>query len=123
MLQFARSVLDQLPDTADPLVVWPQQTVLAPLFPVAQMLFGIPASTSDDERSFSGAGLVLGNLRTRMDLDNFRREQRVRQFLTLGTDPHTSTGRQELLARSNRIIERFAMTLERVREELRANNH
>ena len=57
-----------------------------------------------------------------MDLDNFRREQRVRQFLTLGTDPHTSAGRQERLARSNSIIERFAMTLERVREEILRNN-
>lgn len=122
MLVLARTLLDGLPDTADPLVEWPKLTVLAPLFPLAQMLFGIPASTSDDERTFSGAGLVLGNLRTRMDLDNFRREQRVRQFLTLGTDPHTSSGRAERLSRSNRIIERFAMTLERVREEINRND-
>lgn len=123
MLGLARTMLDALEDTVDPLEWWPQQQVLSPLFPLAQMLFAIPASTSDDERSFSGAGLVLGNLRTRMDLDNFRREQRVRQYLTLGTDPHAQMGRQERLARSNTILERFALTLERVREEQRAREN
>jgi len=40
------------------------------------------------------------------------------QFLT----PHPSSGRAEGLLRSNRIIERFTPTLERVREEMNRNN-
>jgi hypothetical protein len=120
MLGLARSMLDELDDTVDPLEWWPQQQVLSPLFPIVQMLFAIPASTSDDERTFSGAGLVLGNLRTRMELDNFRREQRIRQFLTLGTDPHSQAGRTERLARSNLILEQFAIKLEQTRDQERA---
>jgi len=111
-LTVARSTLDTLEDTEDPLECWPSMELLAPLHPVAQMLLAIPASTSEDERSFSSAGLTLGKLRTRMDLDNYRREQRVRQYLTSGTDPQSQAGRQERLNRSNTLIERFALIIQ-----------
>jgi hypothetical protein len=87
------------------------------------MLFGIPASTSDDERSFSSAGLILGKLRTRLDLDNFRREQRIRQFLILGTDPDTQKGRAERLERSGRVLERFARNVAAARGAVAAQPH
>ena len=87
VLELARTMLDRLDEAINPFEWWPLQSNLSVLFPLAKMLLAIPASTSEDERTFSSAGFTLDKLRTRMDLDNFRREHRARQFLVAGTDP------------------------------------
>lgn len=103
-LTWARTSLNDADDHVDPLLWWPQQAELGPLFPIAKMLFAIPASTADDERTFSGAGFVLNARRTRLDIDNFRREHRTRQFLTEGTSLNAAVGRQLRLQRAQTLL-------------------
>ncbi len=71
------------------------------------MLFAIPASSADCERSFSSAGFTLDSRRNRMDVEVFRQEHRLRRFLVSGTDLHTQVGRQTRLDRMNLLINRY----------------
>ncbi len=73
MLELARARLDLANEDENPLVWWPNNPDLSALFPVAKMLFSMPASTGEDERGFSSAGFTLNQRRSRLDLDNFRR--------------------------------------------------
>src|SRR5262245_27334593 len=47
--------------------------------------------SADDERVFSSAGFTLNQRRTRLDINNFRREHRVRQFLIGGAQSGTQS--------------------------------
>ena len=119
-LELARTMLNQVDEDVNPLEWWPSKSNLSALFPLAQMLFAIPASTSDDERSFSSAGFTLDKLRTRLDLDNFRREHRIRQFLVAGTDPHHQEGRKLREERAVGLIRQLASLLNQVNAERQA---
>jgi len=66
-LAVARDSLDEDPEDADPLVWWPSHPEYTALFPVAKMLLQIPASSAEDERSFSSASFILDQRRTRLD--------------------------------------------------------
>jgi hypothetical protein len=98
-IEQARDDLDEEQPEQDPLVWWPRQVHLGVLFPLAKMLFAIPDSSAEDERVFSSAGFTLNQRRTRLDLDNFRREHRIRQFLRGGAAQH-----QTLTDRANRLM-------------------
>lgn len=104
-LDLARFKLDQLDPHADPLDWWGHQDDLSLIHRVVKMLFQIPASSAENERSFSSASFVLDQRRTRLDLDNFRREHRIRRALCAGATP------AERLRRSNELIERFSQEL------------
>jgi hypothetical protein len=106
-VRMARMLLAPLGEETDPLIWWPQQIGLGALFPLAMMLFAIPASSADNERSFSSAGLTLGSRRSRLELEAFRMEHRIRRFLVAGTNGATQEGRQERLNRVARILDRF----------------
>jgi len=104
-LEDIREQLALVDDTDDPLILWPRSNVeMSILFPVARMLFAIPASTADDERTFSSAGFTLNQRRGRLHLDNFRREHRIRQFLASGTDLNSQVGRRARLSRANTLL-------------------
>ena len=64
VLQLARELLNGAATDVDPLRWWPQQHHLASLFPLAKMLLAIPASSADNERSFSSASYTMGIRRT-----------------------------------------------------------
>jgi hypothetical protein len=97
-----RDSLDEEPEDEDPLVWWPSHPEYTALFPVAKMLLQIPASSAENERSFSSASFILDQRRTRLDIDNFRREHRIRRAVCVGRTP------AEKLEFSNGLIERFA---------------
>jgi len=108
MLQLARSRLDDANQDLDPLVWWPENPDLSALFPAAKMLFSMPASTGEDERGFSSAGFTLNQRRSRLDLDNFRHEHRIRHFLTADADYNSQNGRRERLLRAHGLLEEYA---------------
>lgn len=107
-LQLARQLLDEAPPNEDPLLWWPHQASLAPLFPLAKLLFAIPASSADNERSFSSASFTLDSRRYRTDIENFRSEHRIRRFIVAGTDGNSQDGRGVRLERVRSLLERFA---------------
>jgi len=117
-LSEARADLDGVADTTDPLSWWPQQAALGTLFDVARMYLAIPASTADDERVFSSAGFTLNARRTRLDLDNFRREHRVRQFVASGTSLNEQAGRNRRLELTRTLMQQVgALQLQRQRPD------
>lgn len=71
------------------------------------MYLAIPASTADDERVFSSTGFILNQRRTRLDLDNFRRESRVRQYVTIGNPTTSQAGRQRRLRAAQTLMEKL----------------
>jgi hypothetical protein len=81
----ARRLLSAEDVNKDPLEWWPQHAELGAIHSLARMFLAIPATSADDERVFSSAGFTLNQRRTRLGLDNFRREHRIRQFLRGGT--------------------------------------
>lgn len=83
-LQTARAELDNATADEDPLLWWPLHPEFTSLYSVAKMYLQIPASSAENERSFSSASFILDPRRTRLDLDNFRREHRLRRFLLAG---------------------------------------
>lgn len=93
-LEDARASLNVLDPSTDPLGWWPSQTDYRVLFDAVKMYLAIPAPTADDERVFSSAGFILNQRRTRIDLDNFRRECGIRQFITIGNPTTSALGRQ-----------------------------
>jgi hypothetical protein len=113
-LEVARDALDDTDVDFDPLIWWPSHPEYTLLYPVAKMLLQIPLSSAENERSFSSASFVLDQRRTRLDIDNFRREHRIRRALCSGTTP------QEKLERSNELIERFSQSLDEARMAARA---
>ena len=60
------------------------------------------------ERAFSSASYTMGPRRTRLEIDNFRAEHRLRRFITACTDGDSHAGRELRLARVERILDRFA---------------
>ena len=58
---------------------------------------------AENERSFSSASFILDQRRTWLDIDNIRREHRIRRALCVGRTP------AEKLEFSNGLIERFAV--------------
>ena len=66
------------------------------------MLLQIPDSSAENERSFSSASFILDQRRTRLDIDNFRLEHRIRRALVAGRS------QEEKLQCSNELIQRFA---------------
>src|SRR5262249_46394619 len=108
-IRMARRLLDTLGEETDALEWWPQQqSTLGPLFSLAKMLFAIPVTSADNERSFSSAGFTLDDRRTRLELESFRSEHRVRRFIVACADNQTAEGRQLRLERVGRLLERFA---------------
>jgi hypothetical protein len=103
----ARRRLDEEDPATDPLEWWQQHPEFTILYPVAKMYLQIPASSAENERSFSSASFVLDDLRTRLDLDNFRREHRLRRFLLSGNPRMTADD----------LLQRFVDELERRRNE------
>jgi hypothetical protein len=108
----ARAELNMAAADENPLEWWPHRQHLASLFPVVQMLLAIPASSAEDERVFSSASFIQNQRRTRLELDNFRKEQRVRRFLAAGTNIHTQEGRQKRMEQVNLLLRRFSETAE-----------
>ena len=97
LLELARKRLDRLQPDVDPLKWWPAQDDLGMLFPLVKMLLVAPASSADSERSFSSASFTLDIKISRMDVETFRREHRLRRFLVAGTSLQTREGRQQRL--------------------------
>lgn len=112
-LELARNELDAADEDLDPLLWWPQHPRLAGLFPLAKMLFAIPAATAEDERSFSSAGFTLDQRRTRLELDNFRREHRIRQFL-LHSGVTRGRTREGIQDRCHNLLQKYANRLQQV---------
>jgi hypothetical protein len=108
VLQLARELLNGAAADVDPLQWWPQQQHLASLFPLVKMMLAVPASSADNERSFSSASYTLGIRRTRLELETFRAEHRIRRFLVGCADLHSQAGRQRRLDRMNRLLEQYA---------------
>lgn len=106
-IELAKHQLDEVDESADPLAWWPQKKELSLLFPVAQMLFAIPASSAEDERAFSSAGFLLNQRRGRLALDSFKAEFRVRQFIVEGTSVHTQDGRQARMDRFAKLLDLY----------------
>lgn len=100
--------LDPNDPANDPLKWIPTKSDARVLFPVAKLYLAIPSSSAEDERNFSSAGVTLDKLRSRLDIDNFRYEHRVRRFLTAGTDAQTQAGRALRQLRAERLLLRFS---------------
>jgi hypothetical protein len=115
-LAFAR--LSKLDPKTDPLVWWPRQKDLAQLFPLVKMLLAVPASSAENERSFSSASFTLDNHRYRTAVSTFRQEHRVRRFLVSGNNVDTQEGRRGRLNQMNRLLEHYSRIINaRIREE------
>lgn len=106
-LPVARRALDRLDNNVDLLSWWPQQKHLAALFPLVKMLYAIPASSADNERAFSSASYTLGPRRTRLDLEAFRSEHRIRRFIVAGNDGGSHAGRIQRLERVRDLLRHY----------------
>jgi hypothetical protein len=108
-LNMAVRKLVLLPADTDPLRWWPcQREQLGTLFPLVKMLLAVPATSADNERAFSSAGFTLDIRRSRLDIEVFRREHRVRRFFVGGTDAHSAQGRQLKLSRLSDFLDYYA---------------
>jgi hypothetical protein len=107
-LPIARRALDRLDADVDLLSWWPQQQHLAVLFPLVKMLYAIPASSADNERAFSSASYTLGPRRTRLELEAFRSEHRIRRFIVAGSDGDSQAGRARRLERVRSLLRHYA---------------
>ena len=110
-LNLAWTQLDKAGKDENPLAWWPAHPRLAALINYAKMLFAIPASSADNERAFSSAGFTMDSRRTRLDIETFRMEHRIRRFIVAGTDGSTQEGRQMRHARVRKLLEHFALIL------------
>ncbi len=102
-----REDLDRLDPNIDPFVWIPSHPEYTVVFDLAKELLGIPSSTGEDERTFSSAGNILSKCRTQLDIENFRREHRIRRFLTGGSDAQTSEGSKLRVSRVEKLLDRF----------------
>jgi hypothetical protein len=113
LLDDVRDELDGMDARLDPLLLWPTQFKdYSKLFPGAKMMFGIPCASAENERSFSSASFVLQDCRTKLDVDNFRREHRIRRFLCAGVDTSTQEGRNEKTGRALELLGHYAQQLD-----------
>ena len=104
-MKTTRVLLDDAPEDEDPLAWWPAHQDFSNIYRVVKMLLQIPASSAENERSFSSASFILDERRTRLDLDNFRREHRIRRAICAGTTP------EQRLQLSNELMQRFSQLL------------
>lgn len=111
LLPLARTKLDELHEGEAVLSWWPKQADLTPLFPLTKMLFAVPCSSSESERSFSSAGFTLGLRRTRTEVDHFRAEHRIRRFFTADADSQSQEGRAARRERVRRVLVGFSELL------------
>ena len=118
-LEVARKTLDDVDDSVDPLVWWPSQPNFSCLYPIAKMLFGIPASSAENERSFSSASFTLDQRRTRLAIENFSREHRLRRYICSGAPSDTSVGRALRAERAESLMRRYSDALAALRCEVR----
>jgi hypothetical protein len=100
--------LDPNDPANDPLKWIPKKSNAPVLFPVSMLYLAIFSSSAEDERNFSSAGITLDRLRSRLDIENFRYEHRVRRFLTAGSDAQTQVGRALRKERAERLLRRFS---------------
>lgn len=98
----------------NPFTWYPSNADLAILFEAIVMLLGIPASSEEYERSFSSASFTLDIHRYRIDIETFRKEHRLRRFITSGTDCEIWEGRKERLARLNALLEAYDVFIKKV---------
>jgi hypothetical protein len=101
-LNYSRLLLDQADPDTDPLEWWPAHQQFSSIYHVVKMYFQIPASSAENERSFSSAGFILDERRTRVGLNNFRSEHRIRRAICSSSSPG------QRAKRSNDLIQRFA---------------
>lgn len=120
-LNLARTQLDKAGKDEDPLVWWPSHSRLANLYNYAKLLFAIPASSADNERSFSSAGFTMDKQRTRLDIESFRMEHKIRRFIVAGTDGSTAEGKALRSARVAKLLEHFALILAEIEAQNRLN--
>ena len=109
-LALAREELDEA-QLVDPLEWWPGKAELTPVYPLAKMLLAIPASSADNERSFSSASYTLDARRYRTDVEHFRMEHRIRRFLTAGATGDSQEARERRVERVERLLTRFSELL------------
>jgi hypothetical protein len=107
-LVLSRRQLDGAAADTDPLRWWPRQAQHSALYDLVKMLLAIPASSADCERSFSSASFTLDARRYRVELLHFRKEHRIRRFITGGTPGETAAGRQLRLARVRALLGHYA---------------
>lgn len=105
----ARLTLNELAEDLDPLELWPSMPEYTLLYPSAQMHLQIPSASAENERSFSSASFVLDPRRTRLDLDNFRKEHRIRRHIFSSANP------AERLLASTDLIDEFAVAVNAAR--------
>ena len=67
----------EMDPTLDPLVAWPSMAEFTALFPTVKMLLQIPASSAENERSFSSACFILDQRYFLDWISKPRRRQRV----------------------------------------------
>jgi hypothetical protein len=102
-----REDLDSLGPAVDPLQWLPLNADARVLLPVAKLYLAAMASSAEDERNFSSAGITLDKLRSRLEIDNFRREHRIRRYLTAGSDAQSQAGRDLRAQRAERLLQEF----------------
>jgi hypothetical protein len=103
-LRIAFKRLAKLDRNTDILKWMPNEKDLAPIFPLSKMLYGVPATSADNERSFSSASFTLDFHRYRLAIDVFRKEHRLRRYLVSGTDSESKSGREARLLHLNRLL-------------------
>jgi len=109
-LKYGIQLVDTCSPDTDPLDFWSQQKDLAALWPVIRMLLAVPASSAHAERAFSSAGFTLDEFRMSLEEENFRREHRLRRYLTAGA-PLDSASAFERADRALDLITEYAATL------------
>ena len=80
-------------------------------------MLAVPATSADNERSFSSAGFTLSIRRNRLEVEHFRMEHRIRRFLVAGTSPHEQEGRETLKRRAQVLLGRLTENLQRASTE------
>ena len=84
MLSHAIKKLGSNGTARDPLLWWQSQVFFSFLYPFVKMLFAIPATSCEAERSFSCAGF-LTNHRNNLGENLLPKEFRIRQYLLSGS--------------------------------------
>lgn len=104
-LKIALEAMDKEETVCEDVLSWwkkSENTSLNFVFPAVKMLLAIPVSSTDPERAFSSAGLILNRYRSCLSSVHFRQEFRLRQYLSV--DP----------SRVERILDRYAATYKAV---------
>ncbi len=107
-LEDIRADLDDLDADMEPLSWFPLECETRSIFPIAMLYLSIPSTSAEDERNFSSAGVTLDKLRSRLDIDNFRYEHRVRRYLTAGSEAQSQEGRQLRQLRAETLLNIFS---------------